>query len=299
MIDRLRAELERRLGIEPSDPHEAEHMAGGYVEGRRVVAIGYHGQPVLKRAHWKWQIPLYFFLSGLASSAYLVATVADWFGGQEDRAVVEWGRRLALGGVVLGGPLLIADLGRPERFLNMLRIVKFRSPMSMGAWALFLFGPFAGLGVVRPSKRLALLGVPPAAFVATYTGVLLAATAVPFWAKARRWLAPLFFCSGLSAALAALGVLTGNRKLRDLERVALCGELLATTGMLRSAGVLGRPLFTSPAFWISVLVGQVVPLLVPRAGALALVGSLLLRAEVVEAGKRSADDPQSAFLFHS
>jgi formate-dependent nitrite reductase membrane component NrfD len=192
LIERLRALARDRLGIEPPDPHDAEREEGGFLEGRRVVAAGYHGMPVLKRAQWTWQIPLYFFLSGLAGTAYLVATAAELLGDEDDRPVVTWGRRLALAGVVGGVPLLIDDLKRPERFLNMLRIVKPRSPMSMGAWALFLFGPFAAVGVLSPPKVVGLAGAPLAAFVSSYTGVLLAATAVPLWGKARLWLAPLF-----------------------------------------------------------------------------------------------------------
>jgi formate-dependent nitrite reductase membrane component NrfD len=298
LIERLRALARDRLGIEPPDPHAAEREEGGFVVGERVVAAGYHGLPVLKRAQWTWQIPLYFFLSGMAGTAYLVATAAEVLGDEEDRPVVTWGRRLALTGVAAGVPLLVDDLKRPERFMNMLRIVKPRSPMSIGAWALFLFGPFAALGVFRTPKLVGLLGAPLAAFVSSYTGVLLAATAVPLWGRARAWLAPLFFCSGLSTSVAALRLLTGNRKLRDLETAALCGEMVATAGMLRALGPLGRPLYGRSEFWISVALGQVLPLLAKRAEVLALVGGLLLRYEVVEAGKRSADDPQSAFLYH-
>jgi hypothetical protein len=298
LIERLWELARARLGVEAPDPHEAERLEGGYLPGERVVAGGYHGQPMLKRAQWTWQVPLYFFLSGMAGTAYLVATAAEWLGEESDRPVVTWGRRLALAGVVAGVPLLIDDLKRPERFLNMLRIVKLRSPMSMGAWSLFLFGPFAALGVLRPPKLVGLAGAPLAAFVSSYSGVLLAATAVPLWGRARLWLAPLFFCSGLSASVAALRLLTGSRKLRDLERMALCGELLATAGMLRAAGPLGHPLVRRPRFWASVLVGQVLPILLPRSEPLVLAGALLLRYEVVGAGKRSADDPQAAFLYH-
>ncbi|HZR00032.1 MAG TPA: NrfD/PsrC family molybdoenzyme membrane anchor subunit [Chloroflexota bacterium] len=304
--------LLRRLGLEPPDRHAAEREASGAVAGQRVVAVGYHGQPMLRRTHWEWQIPLYFFAGGLAGASYLIAAVADVLGSDDDREVVAVGRRLALAGLTASVPLLIADLKRPERFLNMLRTFKPSSPMSVGAWALFLFGPFVGLGVLPLERRLGrvlgLLGAPIAGFVASYTGVLLATTAVPLWGRARAWLGPLFFCSACSSALAALGLLVrgvgARRRLHELETLALAGELATLAAMLRAAGPLARPLIGRPfgqPFWaLGVAGGLVAPLWLrgPVRGALVLGGGLLLRFLLVEAGKRSADDPQAAYLYH-
>ncbi|HEY3110001.1 MAG TPA: NrfD/PsrC family molybdoenzyme membrane anchor subunit, partial [Chloroflexota bacterium] len=179
--------LQRVFRLEPPDRHAEEREAAGALAGERLVAVGYYGLPALKRPHWRWQIPLYFFLSGLAGAAYLLAALADLFGGEEDEPVASTGRWLALVALLPCPLLLIDDLERPGRFRHMLRIVKPRSPMSVGSWALTLFGGLAGgsallelVGAPRQLRRgLGLLGAPVAAFVGTYTGVLLAATAVP------------------------------------------------------------------------------------------------------------------------
>src|SRR5512133_3584578 len=97
---------------------------------------GYYGYPALKRPEWRWEIPAYFFLGGLAAGSYLIATLADLFGTQEDRPVSRVGRYLAFASVAVSPLLLVRDLGRPERFSHMLRILKTRSPMSMGTFGL-------------------------------------------------------------------------------------------------------------------------------------------------------------------
>jgi len=197
----------------------------------------------------------------------------------------------------------------------------------MGSWTLTLFGAVAGgsallelVGAPRALRRgLGALGAPLAAFVGAYTGVLLSATAVPLWGRARTFLSPIFFLSGCSAALAAIGLtlrLDGRirpgteQRLRDLETLVLAGELALTSAELRHLGELARPLVArphGPTFWAgSVVLGQVVPLALNLFGraawlssALVLVGSLITRQVVVKAGKSSADDPQAAFRYHS
>src|SRR5579859_4218528 len=90
---------------------------------------GYYGLPVLKRPHWKWEIALYFWAGGTAAGAYTVATIAELAG---DRTVARAGRWVALPLLIVSPMLLIKDLGRPEKFYNMLRIIKLVSPMSVG-----------------------------------------------------------------------------------------------------------------------------------------------------------------------
>ncbi|HEV8634832.1 MAG TPA: NrfD/PsrC family molybdoenzyme membrane anchor subunit [Chloroflexota bacterium] len=289
--------------------------------------MSYYGLPLLKRPHWKWHVPLYFFLSGLAGASYLIATVGEWLGSGADRPIVAAGRRLALGGVVAGVPLLVEDLGRPARFHHMLRIVKPRSPMSAGSWALAFFGAFAAGSALLQElaappwlrRAVGLCGLPFATFVASYTGVLLAATAVPLWAKARLFLPPLFLLSGTSTAVAMIGLLSRrSRRLRGLELVALTGELCAVAGLVGAVGRrAGRPLLAgrqAGPFWLGAVgLGQVVPLLlhagrarghgrsgVPEglAAGLVIVGGLLMRWTLVEAGKASSDDPEAALAYH-
>src|SRR5437763_8966463 len=102
----------------------------------------YYDYPVLKAPVWRWEIIWYFFVGGLAAGCYVIATIASLFGSKEHRAVVRTGYYLSLLAVLPCPPLLIKDLGRPERFLNMLRIFKVRSPMSMGVWGLLSFSLF-------------------------------------------------------------------------------------------------------------------------------------------------------------
>jgi formate-dependent nitrite reductase membrane component NrfD len=121
---------------------------GGTMAGRGEEWVGkastYYGVPLIKKAHWGWQIILYFFLGGTGGGAYLVATLADLLG-LKDTRLIRTGRYLAFVCVLISPILLIWDLGRPERFHHMLRVIKLRSPMSLGTWALSMFGLCAGI----------------------------------------------------------------------------------------------------------------------------------------------------------
>jgi len=121
---------------------------GGPLAGRGEEWVGkastYYGVPLIKKAHWGWQIILYFFLGGTGGGAYLVATLADLLG-LKDTRLIRTGRYLAFVCVLISPILLIWDLGRPERFHHMLRVIKLRSPMSLGTWALSMFGLCAGI----------------------------------------------------------------------------------------------------------------------------------------------------------
>src|SRR5437868_13152522 len=118
----------------------------------------YYDYPVLKAAVWRWEIIWYFFFGGLAAGCYVIATIASLFGSKEDRAVVRTGYYLSLLAVLPCPPLLIKDLGRPERFLHMLRIFKVKSPMSMGTWGLVSFSFFSGVTAVIQAARDGILG---------------------------------------------------------------------------------------------------------------------------------------------
>ena len=151
---------------------------------------GYYGIPPIKKAHWTWQVPVYFWIGGLAAGTHLFTTLAQLLG-HEDKALVRTGRYTVLVAMILSPVLLIWDLGRPERFYNMLRIVKLRSPMNTQSWALTLFGGFAGLLATRqaaedgllgsnflsrlvlkfiPAKLVAVLGLPFGLYVGANTG---------------------------------------------------------------------------------------------------------------------------------
>lgn len=199
----------------------------------------YYDQPALKRSHWGHLVSAYFFVGGVAGGAQILSQIADVLGDEDDRAVVRNGRYLALVGSAVSPVLLIADLHRPWRFLNMLRIVRTTSAMSLGAWTLTVFGTLSGAtaaaqvledrtghGGFRVLGRVT--GIPAAlsaAVLATYTGTLLAATSTPLWAAGGRLMPVLFGSSAMSTATAAL-VLAEHRRHRSaslpkLEQVAL------------------------------------------------------------------------------
>lgn len=294
--------------------------------------------PPIKPATWEWYIPIYFWLGGIAGGGWLVATAED-LTGERNRPVIRAGRYLALGGVLAGTGLLIADLGRPDRFLNMLRIVRLRSTMSLGSWGLTMFGACAGLGALlqagedgllgrrsrlvrlsrgRLARALHLIGLPPALFVAGYTGVLLASTSTPSWALRTRLLGPLFLASAASSGLAAVSLaleLGGRRRPRIARRLARAESIgLAAELALAAAsrGVAGRlpsarvePAADRGARALTAGAGIAAPLALAAAHAggrrrrvsrrkhlaasgLALAGSLALRYLVVREGRRSA-----------
>jgi hypothetical protein len=186
----------------------------------------YHGQPVIKEPVWSWEIPLYFFTGGLGGASAGLAYLSG-LRGNEVLARRAW--TAALAGISVSPSLLISDLGRPRRFLNMLRMFKVTSPMSVGSWVLAASGATTAVAaanawtglfartskVARPAA--ALLGLP----LSTYTAALIADTAVPVWHEARRTL-PFVFASGaaLSAGAASVAV-TPPDQARPARRLAL------------------------------------------------------------------------------
>src|SRR5579883_2926286 len=185
----------------------------------------YYDYPVLKAPIWRWEIIWYFFFGGLAAGCYVIASIAALFGSKEDRAVVRTGYYLSLLALLPCPALLIKDLGRPERFLHMLRIFKVKSPMSMGVWGLLSFSVFSGTTVIIqaaqdgllgmwwgarvlaafPQKLLALPGTLFAFFLGGYTGVLLTATSVPLWSRSKM-LGALFVTSAVSTSAALISL---------------------------------------------------------------------------------------------
>jgi len=176
---------------------------------------GYYGRPLLKRPQWSREIPLYFFCGGAAGAAAIIGTAAKLAGG--DPGLVRDARYLAVLGAAVSPPLLISDLGMPSRFLNMFRVFKFQSPMSMGSWTLMVFSSSAAAAAFLGSWRRQCRGlfkVVEAAgeiistitgpIVSTYTGVLLGATAIPAWNQSVGLLPLHFATSGMATAAAIL-----------------------------------------------------------------------------------------------
>lgn len=207
----------------------------------------YYDQPVIKEPVWTWEIPWYFFTGGLAGAAATLAAAAQAAGHGD---LARTARRVAVAATVPSPVLLVSDLGRPERFHHMLRVVKPTSPMSVGSWTLLLFsGASGGAFVLAELGRLprlrALADVVAGALgpvMATYTAVLFSDTAVPVWHEARREL-PFVFAAGAaaSAGAATFALSGGSGPARGLAVGGAVAELVATGTMKRRLGALAEP----------------------------------------------------------
>ncbi|MBV9194520.1 MAG: polysulfide reductase NrfD [Solirubrobacterales bacterium] len=212
--------------------------------------------PVIRPNVWTWEVPLYFWFGGIATGAAFAALGCQAAGDERSARVA---RMVAIGAVGPGGPLLILDLGRPERFLHMFRILKTRSPMSMGAWCLMAFSNTGAAAVAadllrwrRCAKGLTVATAALGTYLGSYTGVLLASTAVPVWNRSRRFLPPIFICTASASgaavtrlALAATGTPSEHPTrsgLAALESVAMTGELVLSAINEHRLGIAGRAL---------------------------------------------------------
>ena len=283
---------------------------------------GYYGLPLLKHPTWIWTIPVYFFTGGAAGAAAIIAAVARWT--RRDPALIRDARLIAIAGGAISPVLLVADLGRPSRFLNMLRVFKPQSPMSIGAWLLVAFnGATTGGEVLRivgsktqwPSVRGAArvsgaaaeaAGAVLGCGLATYTGVLLGVSAVPVWARNVRLLPLHFGMSGLASASCLLELRHDDPALHRIGWLAAGAETLVglrleldrareqdpvkqgSSGTLtRLGGFLSGP----AALATRACAGR--SRNGRRAAALiSLAGSLITRFAWIEAGRRSAGDPR-------
>jgi formate-dependent nitrite reductase membrane component NrfD len=214
-----------------------------------VSGDSYYGRPVIKEPVWTPEIPLYFFTGGMAGASAGLAYLAEQTGNQP-LAKRAW--LVALGGIAVSPALLISDLGVPARFFNMLRMFKVTSPMSVGSWILSASGATTAVAAANSITGLlegpsalakpaaALLGLP----LSTYTGALIANTAVPVWHEARVTLPALFAGGAAASAGAAATILTPVSDAAPARRLALLGaaaELVATNVMEQKLGSLAEP----------------------------------------------------------
>jgi formate-dependent nitrite reductase membrane component NrfD len=274
----------------------------------------YYGKQIIKTPTWKTpDVPLNLFLGGLSGASALLAEGAALADLPQLERVT---RLVAASGAAAGTVALIHDLGRPERFLNMLRVVKPTSPLSVGS---FILAPFASLSgaaaaslVTGRLPRLGrLAGVGAAAFgppLATYTAALVANTAVPAWHEAHRELPFVFAGSGAAAAGGLAMVLVPVAQSGPAFRMALSGAALevgASELMTHRLGMVAEPYeqgrsggLMKAARWASVagaalsVVGRRSRVLRAAAGAAYVAGSVTLRFGVFEAGLASARDPK-------
>ena len=275
----------------------------------------YHGQPVLKQPVWSWEIPCYFYAGGLAGASAGLAYLSE-LRGNEVLARRAWAA--ALLGIGVSPALLTSDLGRPARFLNMLRMVKVTSPMSIGSWILSASGATTALATVsvwtgwfpragraaRPAA--AALGLP----LSTYTAALIANTAVPVWHEARVML-PFVFGSGAALSAGAAGVIatppkharsstpacTGRRGARsrsqpgDDEAARRARRALPPRrGVALRPDRRGHDRRRGGACWRAVAGGTAQAAI--AAGVLLSAGALSIRWSVFKAGFQSAADPK-------
>ncbi|GAA3733733.1 NrfD/PsrC family molybdoenzyme membrane anchor subunit [Salinactinospora qingdaonensis] len=297
----------------------ATHRRGRGRGGDRPVVPraefrSYYGRPILNQIPWSARdIGGYLFLGGLAGASSVLAGGAELTGRP---ALARAMKVTALGAVSGSVAALIHDLGRPERFLNMLRVVKPTSPMSVGSWLLATYGPMAGAaaacdvtGRLRPVGRAATVGagvVGPA--VAAYTAPLVCDTAVPAWHDGYREMPFVFVGSGAAAA-AGMGMIAAPvRQAAPARRAAVLGaglEVAAAERMRARMGMLaepyergrgGRLLRAATALSLGgaaagALVGQRSRAVAAVAGVALLAGSACTRFAIFQAGVDSARDP--------
>jgi Polysulphide reductase, NrfD len=294
------------------------NVAGGPIPRK----AGYYGQPVVKPPLWIWEVPVYFFIGGFGGMSAVIALAALAFGHAD---VGRTAMSLAVFAAIVSPILLILDLGRPRLFLNMLRVFKHRSAMSMGVWILVMFSSCAvpGLIALELHTHLGLIGnidqllrvfaalsIAGSAFfgifLSTYTGVLLGATTIPAWFLHRVLLPIHFGVAGLGSAAALLELL-GHRiaALNALGYFAAAVE----TGLLiwlsvDKHGAADRAIHEHGSGWL-IRIGEILtgPLalvlrlfgLVPFAAISFLLGALVSRFGWIAVGKVSGSDPESVF----
>ncbi|HEU4360269.1 MAG TPA: NrfD/PsrC family molybdoenzyme membrane anchor subunit [Mycobacterium sp.] len=317
----------------PQPTAKRRRRGGGGDGGREMPMVpeaqftSYYGRPVVKPAPWRHEIAAYLFLGGVAGGSGLLAA-----GGQlTGRPKLRRNSRLAaLVAVVLSTAALISDLGRPERFLNMMRTFKLTSPMNLGSWILSAFGAGTGvavaaevdrmtggrlpLGPLRPVLRAVegLAGLEAAVLAAplsVYTAILLGDTATPTWNAAHRDL-PFVFAGSASLASGGLAMITTPvdeaGPARRLAVLGVAADLVSMRVMQRRMDpVAAEPLHDGHAgamlHWSErlALAGGLGTMLGGRhrgvavaSGLALLAASALTRFGVFEAGIASAKDPR-------
>jgi formate-dependent nitrite reductase membrane component NrfD len=263
---------------------------------------------------WQPEVPTYFFTGGIAGGCSLLHGFARVAGHEQ---LAKTALYVGAAADVVSPALLVSDLGRPERFLNMLRVFKVTSPMSVGSWILFVSGgasnTAAALALTGRLKRVKwaaevvsfLAGAP----LATYTGTLLADTAIPVWHKARRELPLLFGASAAASAGAATALFLPTDESGPARRLAVAGvaaELSLMEAMQRRLGFVGEvykqdaagklarvsKALTSSGAVVLAAGGRRSRGAAVTGSALVLAGELALRWSVFRAGFQSARDPR-------
>ena len=274
----------------------------------------YYGRPVLKEPVWQREIPWYLFTGGLGGGSAVLSIVARVAGNE----------RLARRSIYIGAAsdavsplLLISDLGRPERFLNMLRVFKVTSPMSVGSWILAVSSAASSLSAflnaIRRLRRISdgarAVAAGSGAPLAVYTATLISDTAIPVWHEARRELPFLFGSSALASAGAAAAIAVPPGEAGPARRLAIGGAVVENAVMVRMErrlGMIGEPYkqgesgkyaklakaCTLGGAGLLAAAGRRNRAAAVGGAALVLAGEVALRWSVFKAGFQSARDPK-------
>jgi formate-dependent nitrite reductase membrane component NrfD len=284
----------------------------------------YYGRPILKPPVWEWMVPAYLFTGGLAAGSAALAAGADLTGRPALRKATRLG---SLAAVLASTYLLVADLGRPERFHHMLRVAKPTSPMSVGTWILTAFGPSAGIAAVAelvprrlrrtwPGRLLRAVARPAnlaaaatAPGLASYTAVLLSQTAAPAWHEAHPYL-PFVFTGSAAASAGGLGMALAPvgeaGPARGFAMAGAVAELTASKVMEQRLGLAAEAytsgeahklrrrseLLTGAGLLGTALLARRSRLAAVASGLALLAGSAYQRFGVFEAGVASTKDPK-------
>jgi hypothetical protein len=270
---------------------------------------------------WTWEIPVYFFVGGLGGMSAVIALGALLFHHFDVARTAMWVAAIA---AVLSPILLILDLGRPRLFINMLRVFKPQSAMSMGAWILAAFGMCVVPGVIALELQTFHLSAGAGQFLgfaaailifgsaifgmslATYTGVLIGATAIPAWFLHHKLLPIHFGAAGLGSAAALLELL--GHRIAPLNAIGLLAAAVETVLLIwlrvDKHGVADRAIHEHSSGWLirvaEVLTGPIPLVLrffgaIPLAAISFLAGALVSRFGWIAVGKISGCDPESVF----
>jgi formate-dependent nitrite reductase membrane component NrfD len=312
------------------DELREQAWAKGFVTGGGVDVAGgpiprkpgYYGQPVVRPPVWTWEIPIYFFVGGLGGMSAVIALGAMLF---DQFDVGRTGMWIAAIASVVSPILLILDLGRPHLFINMLRVFKPQSAMSMGAWILAAFGMCAVPGLLALELQSfhafagaldQILGVAAEILIfgsaifgmllATYTGVLIGVTAIPAWFLHHKVLPIHFGAAGLGSAAALLELL--GHRIAPLNMIGLFAAAVETVLLIWLSvdkhGAADRAIHEQGSGWLirigEVLTGPIPFVLrffgvIPLAAISFMVGALVSRFGWIAAGKISGRDPEAVF----
>lgn len=249
---RPRTKAERRAARRSGDGGREEKMVP------KARFDSYYGTPVVKAPPWKSPIGIYLFLGGVAGGSSLLALGSQLSG---NKALRRSARIAAFGAAASGSLALIADLGRPERMLNMFRVFKLSSPMNMGSWILGSFGATSALAALPEIDDLTGHWVPlpdtvrtllhtvvgpvggaaagaVGAPLAVYTAVLLGDTSNPVWNEVKDTLPFVFVSSASLASAGSAMVFTPTKDAGPARLVAIAGstaDLVATKKMMDKA----------------------------------------------------------------